>query len=113
MSNVYDAITQYSDEYKFEGEYTHIPQRMQNALLRYVLLGAQVGQFLRAVLINDLFGAFAYADDENKPIIELYVRWLYNVAPGGCFGSTDKFYLWQHKGGMVGHLKERETCSGS
>jgi hypothetical protein len=101
------------NDYTFEGEYAQIPQRMQEALLRYVKQGSNVGQFLRAVLTNDLFGTFAYADDENKPIIFLYIRWLYNEAPGGCFGGVGEFYQWQRKGGLIGHHKEHGVCNGS
>lgn len=78
----------------FTGEYEKIPERMQDALKRYVHERIQPGQFLTAVLRNDLKEAVGRADDENLPLLPLYVRWLYNVAPGCCWGSPENVKEW-------------------
>jgi hypothetical protein len=78
----------------FTGEYASIPENMQNALKRYVLDGIKPGNFLTAVLHNDLFDAVGRADSVNLPLLPVYVRWLYNVAPGGCWGSKENVAAW-------------------
>jgi hypothetical protein len=52
------------------------------------------GQFLMAVICNDLRGAVNYADDENLPLIKLYVQWFYNRAPSQCSGSPSRLVEW-------------------
>jgi hypothetical protein len=82
----------------FEGEYACIPERMRAALIRYVVDHAEVGQFLTAVICNDLRKSVGYADDENLPLLPVYVRWFYNVAPAGCFGSAPVMAAWLEQG---------------
>jgi hypothetical protein len=78
----------------FTGEYDKIPTRMQTALTRYVTDRVAPGNFLQAVIKNDLRDACGRADSENLPLLPLYVKWLYNVAPGGCWGSLDNYKAW-------------------
>jgi hypothetical protein len=70
----------------FEGQYAAIPQHMRDALVRWVERGSVPGDFLQAVIKNDLRDAFGRADSENEPLLKVYVQWFYNVAPAGCFG---------------------------
>lgn len=79
----------------FQGDYAKIPAHMQDSLLEYVHNGRLTGDFLRAVMCNDLSGAVGHADDENLPLIPIYVRWLYNVAPNGCHGSVEQARKWK------------------
>jgi hypothetical protein len=78
----------------FRGEYAQIPERMQDALKRYVLEGVAPGQFLTAVITNDLQRAVNHADSENAPLLKVYVQWFYNVAPAGCWGSRAVMLAW-------------------
>jgi len=89
----------------FDGEYADIPDYMQDSLLRYVRTGQLTGDFLRAVLSNDLFNAVGRADSVNREIIPLYVRWLYNRAPLACYGSTAAVSAWIEQGGLEGEQK--------
>ncbi len=72
------------------------------AALAYCLEGGYVGQFLTAVMDNDLREAVGRGDDNSlaglKPIIQL----LYNYAPGRCHGSKAIREAWQEKGGVKG-----------
>lgn len=61
----------------------------------YVQNGRLMGDFLRAVVSNDLSGAVGHADKENLPLIPIYVRWLYNVAPYGCHGGVEQVRNWK------------------
>jgi len=81
----------------FKGEYAQIPEHMQLALRRYVLEGIKPGNFLTAAICNDLCGAVFRADDTNYPLLKLYLQWLFNVAPGICWGSQEKMEVWMHE----------------
>ena len=78
----------------FSGQYTEIPKRMQDAMLRYVDHGVNTGSFLGAVIENNLRDAVGYADSENLPLLHLYVLWFYNVAPAGCCGGAKQRAAW-------------------
>lgn len=71
----------------FEGQYAAIPAHMQESLSRWVEEGKVPGDFLQAVIRNDLRDAFGRADAGNLPLLQIYVQWFYNVAPMGCYGD--------------------------
>ena len=71
-----------------------IPDYMIPGLLRYTLNHIKPGDFLCAVLKNDLRQACERADDVNREILFQYVSFLYNEAPGGCWGSEKNFNAW-------------------
>ena len=79
---------------EFENDYAAIPPHMQEALRRYIVQGIRPGQFLSAVLSNNLERAVGHADAENLPLLKLYVQWLYNVAPSTCWGSMAAMEAW-------------------
>jgi hypothetical protein len=81
-------------ELYFTGEYSVIPEYAQHALRRYVCDRISPGGFLLAVLQNDLKNACGRADDDNLALLPIYVKWLYNVAPGCCWGSPDAVKAW-------------------
>lgn len=77
------------------GEGAHlIPPYMVDAVKRYIINGIQPGSFLTAVLSNDLREAFARADDENAAHMHNWVKFFYNYAPSGCWGSPEKVQAW-------------------
>jgi hypothetical protein len=78
----------------FTGEYAAIPERMREGLKRYVIDRLRPGDFITAVVRNDLRNAVSRADDENLPLIPLYVQWFYNTAPARCHGSPEAFAEW-------------------
>ena len=71
----------------------------------YVANGIYPGNFLKAVLSNDLKGAFAYADDENRADLHEIVRYVYNNTPSVCQGTPDKFAAWIN--GVSNHRRLR------
>ena len=75
-------------------DYTQIPPNMMERLLAYTIEHQPVGDFLQAVICNDLRGAFGRADDVNIEIIGVYVAWFYNEAPGLCHGSREAYRAW-------------------
>jgi hypothetical protein len=80
-----------------------VPVRyMRGAMLRYIVWGAAPAHFLSALISNDLRGVFERADDSNLRHLHDWVKWLYNDAPSGCWGSPAKFQSWMAAGGLVG-----------
>lgn len=65
-----------------------------DALNRYIYNKIPPGDFLKAVLSNDLKEAFGRADETNQAVLFFIVMWLYQNAPAGCWGSRDNYYDW-------------------
>ncbi len=74
-----------------------IPNYMHDGLINYFEKRQPVGDFLTAVLENDLMAAFILADDDNKESMGAYVMWLYNWPPGrnvNTWGSKAAVKAW-------------------
>ena len=76
--------------------------RFYEALDRWVRQGLPPGNFLQAVLRNDLLEAVNRADDEALLELRAIVRHLYNCCPGGCWGSPDNVKAWTAHQGIQG-----------
>lgn len=61
---------------------------------RYVEHGCQPGDFVLAVLENNLREAFMRADNYNTAHMQEIVRYCYNEIPGAAWGSPEKVRLW-------------------
>lgn len=65
------------------------------SLERYIVSGIPTGGFLRAILENDLLAAVtAAANDEARAQLPCVVFFLFNEAPGQCWGSKEKVTAW-------------------
>lgn len=71
-----------------------VPEGLIGGLVRYIIHGIQPGQFLTAVLSNDLMEAFGRADLESREAMFQIVLFLYNDAPGASFGSPERMAAW-------------------
>jgi len=77
-----------------------IPEQYQpirevaESLGRYVEHGGPTGDFLRAVLENNLRESFERADPFNQVRLHLIVRYCYNHIPMACWGSPEKVAAW-------------------
>jgi len=78
--------------YEFKGFY--IPDRMMGAVRRYIDDRRHPGDFLTAVICNDLSEAVSRADDENMRNLPAYVGYFYNEAPSQCWGNKGKMDEW-------------------
>ena len=67
---------------------------MHDGYILYLLHGYQPGDFLTAVLRNDLREACGRADDMNARALMQHVRFLYNCAPASCWGSREQVRDW-------------------
>lgn len=88
-----------------DANWTLIPEHCRGGLRRYIERGTDVGDFLYAVLANDLRGAVRRADDTNMGHLADYVKFLYCYAPSQCWGSPAKVAAWMGEGGLYGQSK--------
>ena len=80
-----------------EIKYELLPEHIRIGMRLYIEEGVQPGHFLTAVICNDLKESFARADDTNRMRMFDVVRFMYNVAPGACWGSAKKMNNWIKK----------------
>jgi len=78
------------------GDGYRIPRYMRAGLIEYIEHRRPVGDFLTAVLANDLSKAAGHADLTNKAMLSAYPIFLYTYAPSGCWGSYTKVDEWLH-----------------
>lgn len=71
-----------------------IPIDVEQSLDRYVENYCPTGGFLRAVLENDLVGAFGKADIQNTNALKAIVTYVYNNIPADSWGSPEKVKKW-------------------
>jgi hypothetical protein len=75
----------------------NIPEHIKESLDRYVQEKTPTGGFLRAVLANDLMGAFSKGDKESLEALKDIVSYIYNKLPGDCWGSYKVVNEWLMK----------------
>jgi hypothetical protein len=75
-------------------DYSSLPGHMQGGMQRYIENRVPPGDFLYAVLTNDLIGAYDRADDVNSARLRDYALFLYNQAPRACYGSKENVAAW-------------------
>jgi hypothetical protein len=76
----------------YQHDYSVLPLR--DALIAYRDEGRPVGDFLRALLSNDLLEAVGRADHLNTWLLPIYVGYLYNEFPSPAWGSREKVDAW-------------------
>ena len=83
-----------------------IPDYMRGGLDSYVRKGIKPGDFLLAVLSNDLIEAVGRADGNNARNLVAYVGFMYNVMPSASWGSPAKVKAWIKQRGLMGESYE-------
>ena len=78
--------------YEF-GNYS-VPARMVAAIRRYVDDRIQPGDFLTAVICNDLCRAVGHADCENLENLPAFVGYFRWEVPSNCWGSQEAMIHW-------------------
>lgn len=71
----------------------HLKQ-MLDSLKAYTEYGRPTGDFLLAILENDLKEAFGRADNLSRWMIMPLVKYVYNNMPGAAQGSPEKVKAW-------------------
>lgn len=74
-----------------------VPPHLVEGLVAYVTQARPTGDFLQAVLENDLKEAFGRADEESARGMKAIMTWLYNCVPSVCYGSKPRVTAWLNK----------------
>ena len=75
-------------------DYNLCPPLIQASLRRYDDYRIPLGDFLLAVLSNNLKEAFMTADDDNRAALLHIVAYCYYRIPSPCWGSPDNVRNW-------------------
>ena len=74
--------------------YEMLPEHCREGMRRYIENGTIPGNFLRAVICNDLVGVIGFADEVSKLVLADYVIFLRWEIPGKAWGSEEKMKAW-------------------
>jgi len=74
--------------------YAEIPDHILESLEMYAEERRPVGDFLKAVLSNDLYGAVGRADPICMACLKKIVTYINCKLPGGCWGSPQHYKDW-------------------
>lgn len=80
---------------------------MWESLVEYIVMGRPTGDFLEALLSNDLRRTVIKADAINLPRLPDYCVFLDSAAPVGCYGSPTAYNEWLRTGGVAGRVRQR------
>ena len=83
--------------------YDKLPEYMQHSARMWIEDGILTGDFLAAIVTNDLKGAARAADSTNLPLLHIYATWMINDIPAECHGSIEKVRAWTERGGLNGN----------
>lgn len=72
-----------------------VPEHLRGGLLRWMVDGIRPGDFLCAILRNDLHDAERRADPTSRLAMTAIHDWLYNFAPCNCWRSVTNFARWR------------------
>jgi len=77
-----------------ENRKTETETQYEIELRRYVDDRCPTGDFLYAVLSNDLFEAMGRADENNRAALFDICKYIWNELPSICWGSPEKVRAW-------------------
>lgn len=92
MNDEYARYINLAIAFRYRG--IEIPIRLRDGLARYLARRERVGDFLQAVIANDLMRACAKADDCNLGDLAAIVAFLHNEAPWRAWGTADRYRAW-------------------
>lgn len=90
----------------------YLPVYMRPGLARYLRLGIRPGDFLCAVLANDLAEAVHRADPQNRAALSAYIEALDRAAPRDAWGSPDKVDGWVFAGKEAAARRDLDRIEG-
>jgi len=86
--------------YRIKNKY--IPERMMRGIENYVQRGIIPGNFLQAVICNNMQLSFRKADDENFENMAAFAGYFYWEVPVDAWGSYKAMLAWNKRGGLEG-----------
>ena len=78
-------------------DYSKLPKRLRGGIQRYIDRGIPPGDFLTAVIQNNLKESVGRADDDMIKELPAIVGWFYWEAPAICWGSKENMKKWMHQ----------------
>jgi hypothetical protein len=75
-------------------QWERIHEPLRGALQRYIEHGVLFGDFLYAMLTNNLTMTFQKADSENVKKVQEILTFIYQELPGPCWGSEERVESW-------------------
>ena len=79
-----------------------LSQYCHAGMVAYITHGAQLGDFLTALIENDLMLAAVLADEFNVKKFREWSVFLRTNAPRACYGSPLTYKMWCNAGGLEG-----------
>lgn len=85
-------------------DYSELSRHLIAPIKHYIESGAHPGEFLQALICNDLSEVIHLADRYECRIVELVilVRFFQDEAPAICWGSSEAMELWKARRGIRG-----------
>ena len=77
--------------------YSKLPERYRGGMKRYIEEHIAPGHFLRAMLECDLQEVMCRVDLDMVCELRNIYLWIYNEAPGTCWGNVEKIEKWLDK----------------
>lgn len=71
-----------------------VPEHLLQGLIAWGKKHHRVGDFLTAVLSNNLWDAVARADDDSMKSLRFIVMFIHNELPNNCHGSKEIVVEW-------------------
>jgi hypothetical protein len=96
------AIVMHEEKLKDGFAKLNLPDYMLGGIQRYVMQGVPPGNFLTAVLENNLKESVNRADAQNQEALVNWVIFLWNYVPAGCWGKPERVEQWIKDGGLAG-----------
>lgn len=96
----------YLEKLKAGIDYSLLPEHIQGGMKRYIERGIIPGDFLQAVIKNNLKESFFCADDVNAKRMRDIILFMHNEAPSQCWGDKAKLQAWARKGGLDGSFRQ-------
>lgn len=75
-------------------DYSKLPEHLVGGFRRYIEHGVRPGQFICAVIVNDLLESYGRADSISIARMSDIVGFVYNQMPSKSHGSPAKLDAW-------------------
>jgi hypothetical protein len=94
MTSTFDKVTAIENLRGKAHYQCGIPDDHAQELARYYYCHELTSEFLRAILANDLVGAFRFVSDSGCYVLPRYVEFLVSHLPAGSWGSYRTVEQW-------------------
>lgn len=95
-------------------DYKKIPENILIEIGKYVKFGQPTGDFVKAILCNDLGETVSRASKDVINFIPLIVKYVFNRLPSCACGNEEFYNSWISQGGLQAYEGQlaKELCEG-